>query len=86
MRCSPAEGTLAVAAGVSAAGVVTVEDVGVEEATNVVVEASSLVRGVPDIRISRLESGPDVITIIDTERAPFSVPNRPPALGRIFIL
>ena len=86
MRCSPAEGTLAVAAGVSAAGVVTVEDVGVEEATNVVVEASSLVRGVPDTRISRLESGPDVVTITGSGKRHTSVPNPPLAPGKIFTL
>ena len=40
----------------------------------------------PDIQTSRLESGPDVITIIDTEKVLSSVQSQLPAPGRIFIL
>ena len=86
MRCSPAEGTLAVAAEVSAAGAATVEDVGVEEATNEVAEASSPVRGVPGIRISRLESGPGAVTITGSGKRHTSVPNPPPVPGKISTL
>ena len=38
--------------------------------------------GEPDIQTSRLESGPDVITIIDTGNQLFSVQSRLPAHGR----
>ena len=70
-----------VVVGTVAAGVV-------EEATNRVeaTNSSSLAIRVPGTRTFRLETGQDVVTIIDSGKVHIFVPNPPPAPGRISTL
>ena len=84
---------VATIAGIAEAGVVgAAETKTVEAATKTMVEANlnlvspGLSAEVPDTLTSLLETGPDVITIIDTGRAHFSALNRLPVHGRIFTL